>query len=182
MQMTKQSLIKVAAVVLVLVFGSAVAGATCSKPNFSKGSSQQKGPASQPNGNGQGNRNGSITGLWRVFYSVDDQSAFQSFDTWHADGNEFEGASLAPGAFCQGTWEQVSPGTYKLVHVGWNFNLDGSLEGYFVEIQINSVSADGQSYSGSFAFQNFLMDGTPDPNPFFSNFSGTLTATRIRAS
>jgi len=80
---------------------------------------------------------------------------------------------------CEGTYLQSSPGTYKLTHLGWNFDFSGNLIGYFVETQINSVSSDGNSYSGTFEFKFYLMDGTPDPgNP---SFSGTLEAARISA-
>ena len=170
-----------AAVVLALTFSSAVAGASCSKPDWAKaGITGGKAPSVQFNGSGQGNRNSSIVGLWRVFYSIDGSPWLQSFDQWHADGNEFEVANPAPGVVCQGTYVQSSPGTYKLVHVGWNFDFSGNLIGYFVETQINSVSGDGNGYSGTFEFKFYLPDGTPDAsNP---SFSGTLTATRISAS
>jgi hypothetical protein len=165
---------------LALILTSAVAGASCSKPNWAKaGATGGHAPSKQAAGIGLGNRNGSIVGLWRVYYSIDDAAWMQSFDQWHADGNEFEVANAAPGVVCQGTYVRSSPGTYKVTHVGWNFDFSGNLLGYFVETQINSVSEDGNGYTGTFEFNFYLMDGTPDSsNP---SFSGTLEATRISA-
>lgn len=170
-----------AAVVLAFMLSSSFANASCSKPDWTKAVvTGGKAPTIPFNGAGLGNRNGSIVGLWRVYYSIGGSPWLQSFDQWHADGNEFEVANPAPGVVCQGTYVQSSPGTYKLVHLGWNFDFSGNLLGYFVETQTNSVGGDGNSYSGTFEFKFYLPDGTPDAsNP---SFSGTLTATRIAAS
>jgi hypothetical protein len=51
----------------------------------------------QSNGNGQGSRDGSIVGLWHVVYTLPDGTLFfQSFEQFHSDGNEFEGADVGP--------------------------------------------------------------------------------------
>src|SRR5215469_3108568 len=121
-----------ATVVLALMSTSTVAGASCSKPDWAKaGSTGGQAPSTHPNGTGQGNRNGSIVGLWRVFYSLNGSPWLQSFDQWHTDGNEIEVANPAPGVICQGTYVQSTPGSYKLTHVGWNFDFSGNLVGYF---------------------------------------------------
>jgi hypothetical protein len=81
------------------------ARADCGKPNVLKsGAAVKVALGIHSNGNGEGNRNGAIVGLWHVTYLLPDGSFFfQSFDQFHSDGNEFEGAALGPGAFCQGT-------------------------------------------------------------------------------
>ena len=82
---------------------------------------------------------GSIVGLWHNVYTSGGVTAFESFDQWHADGNEFEAADIQLGAMCQGTWVKTGPGTVRLFHVGWNFDPTGvTLVGYFTEIQIDT--------------------------------------------
>jgi hypothetical protein len=120
---------------------------------------------------------GSIVGLWHTVYTSNGVTAFASFEQWHADGNEFEAADLQIGAMCQGTWEQTSPGTVRLFHVGWNFDPTGiTLTGYFTEIQTVTLSADGKTYDGTFALQNFDLSGNHLQG---QDQSGTVHATRL---
>jgi len=103
-------------------------------------------------------------------------TAYESFDQWHADGNEFEVADLQLGAMCQGTWEQTAPGTVRLFHVGWNFDPTGiTLVGYFTEIQTDTLSADGNTYDGTFLIQNFDLSGNHVPG----DLSGPVHAKRL---
>jgi hypothetical protein len=119
----------------------------------------------------------SIVGLWHTVYTSGGVTAFESFDQWHADGNEFEAAELQLGAMCQGTWEKTAPGTVRLFHVGWNFDPTGvTLVGYFTEIQSDTLSADGKTYDGTFAIQNFDLTGKHIPG---QDQSGTVHATRF---
>jgi len=76
---------------------------------------------------------------------------------------------------CQGTWKQIAPGNIRLFHVGWNFDLSGMLTGYFTEVQTDTVSGDGSTYSGTFEIQNFDMVGNHLPG----DVAGTLRATRL---
>lgn len=120
---------------------------------------------------------GSIVGLWHAVYTSGGVTAFESFETWHADGNEFEAADLARGVLCQGTWVKTAPGTVRLFHVGWNFDPTGAtLVGYFTEIQTDTVSADGKIYDGTFAIQNFDLSGNHLQG---QDVSGTVHSTRF---
>jgi hypothetical protein len=122
-------------------------------------------------------RKGSIVGLWHTVYTSGGVTAFESFDQWHADGNEFEAADTQIGAMCQGTWEKTAPRTVQLFHVGWNFDPTGvTLTGYFTEIQTDTLSADGKIYDGTFAIQNFDLMGKHIPG---QDLSGTVHATRF---
>jgi len=123
-------------------------------------------------------RRGSIVGLWHTVYTSGGATAFESFETWHADGNEFEAADLQLGVMCQGTWvKTAAPGTVRLFHVGWNFDPTGvTLTGYFTEIQTDTVSADGKTYDGTFAIQNFDVSGTHLQG---QDVNGTVHATRL---
>ena len=64
----------------------------------------------------------SIVGLWHTVYTAGGVTAFESFETWQADGNEFEAADLGRGVMCQGTWAKSASGKGRLFHVGWNFD------------------------------------------------------------
>jgi hypothetical protein len=170
------------ALVVICMLFAVTARADCGKPNVLKsGAAVKVALGIHSNGNGEGNRNGAIVGLWHVTYLLPDGSFFfQSFDQFHSDGNEFEGAALGPGAFCQGTWKQTGPGIVQLFHVGWNFDLSGNLIGYFTETQTEKLSGDGKSYRGTFDLKNFDLNGNPDPN--LGEVSGILTGTRITDS
>jgi hypothetical protein len=122
-------------------------------------------------------RKGSIVGLWHTVYTSGGKTAFESFDQWYADGNEFEAADTQLGAMCQGTWEKTGSRMVELFHVGWNFDPTGvTLTGYFTEIQTDTLSADGKTYDGTFAIQNFDLMGKHIPG---QDQSGTVHATRF---
>ena len=117
----------------------------------------------------------SIVGLWLVHYvSTTGGPEIYSYDQWHADGLEFEGANIAPGAFCQGTYKQAADGSYHNYHLAWNFDTTGAPSGYWDETLIVTVSADSKSYSGTFAQDFYDVNG----NFLFEN-DGTMTATRL---
>lgn len=119
----------------------------------------------------------SIVGLWHTVYTSGGATAFESFETWHADGTEFEAADLQLGVMCQGTWVKSAPGTVRLFHVGWNFDPTGAtLVGYFTETQTDTVSVDGKTYNGMFAIQNFDLSGNHLQG---QDESGTVHATRF---
>lgn len=120
----------------------------------------------------------SIVGLWHVIYTAQSQLFLETFDTWHADGTEFETANAAPalGSVCVGVWKQIGPRRVKLFHIGWNFNPDGSSAGYFTLTETNTVSIDGGSYNGAFDFKLYDVNGNLVDG---SEVSGTMAATRI---
>ena len=113
--------------------------------------------------------------MWSVHYvSTTGGPEVFTFDQWHDDGLEFEAANLAPGAVCQGTFKQASDGSYHNYHVAWTFDSTGAPSGYWDENLVVIVSADGQSYSGTFAQDFYDVNGT-----FLFENDGTLTATRL---
>jgi len=116
--------------------------------------------------------NRSIVGLWRVHYSGD--LVFDSFDQWFVGGLEWESANLGLGVLCQGTWKQMSQRTVKLFHVNWNYDASGALAGYSYEIQINTVSQDGNSYQGTYDIKDYDVNGNS-----LSEETGTVSATRL---
>jgi hypothetical protein len=127
-----------------------------------------------------GAESNSIVGLWHVIYTMTGGGLFNdTFDMWHSDGTEFEAAFLPPeaGNICYGVWKQVG-GSVKLHHIGWLFtpgSTPGTATGSFTLDEINTVSRDGKTYSGSFTFQVYDMNGVAQGGPV----TGTMLATRI---
>jgi hypothetical protein len=124
-----------------------------------------------------------IVGLWHVTYTGPGDSLFNdTFDTWHADGTEIESAYLAPagGNMCVGVWAQTGDKKVKLHHVGWDFNPAtpaATATDYFTLDEEIKVASDGKTYSGTFTFKIWNLDGTtPSPQPVVT---GTIAATRI---
>jgi hypothetical protein len=116
-----------------------------------------------------------IVGLWSVHYvSTTGGPEVFTFDQWHSDGLEFEVAGLAPGVMCQGTFKQAPDGSIHDYHIAWTFDSTGAPSGYWDENMVVTVSADGQSYSGTYARSFYDVNGN-----FLFEDDGTLTATRL---
>jgi hypothetical protein len=123
-----------------------------------------------------------IVGLWHVTYtnSADKSTFNDTFDTWHSDGTEFEIAFLAPagGDVCAGVWRQTGSRSVTLHHVGWLFNPatpKATATNIFTLDENIAVARDGASYSGSFTFRIWNLDGSPTSD----EVQGTIAATRI---
>lgn len=123
------------------------------------------------------NDNNSIVGLWHVNYTDSNGVPFlETFDMWHSDGTEFETANSAPatGNYCLGVWKQIGPRTVQLNHIGWAFNPDGSSAGYFTITETNTLNPGGDTYTGTFDFKVYDING----NLVFET-TGTQLAKRI---
>jgi hypothetical protein len=123
-----------------------------------------------------------IVGLWHVVYTNSaNQSTFNdTFDTWHADGTEFESAYLAPatGDVCVGVWVQTGARSVKLHHIGWLFEPStptATATNTFTLDEEITVAEDNKSYSGKFTFKVWNLDGSATP----TEVTGTIAATRI---
>lgn len=125
-----------------------------------------------------------IVGLWHVIYTTGsgaDSATFNdTFDMWHSDGTEFESAFLPPlgGNVCVGVWKQVEIRSFKLHHVGWLFNPanpSGTATNYFTLDEAITVAPNRGSYSGSFTFKVWNLDGSFTG----TEVTGTIAATRI---
>jgi hypothetical protein len=123
-----------------------------------------------------------IVGLWHVIYTNGaDQTTFNdTFDTWHSDGTEFESAYLAPagGDVCVGVWKPTGFRSVKLHHIGWLFNPStptATATSYFTLDEEVTIAQENKSYSGSFTFKVWNLDGTPTQ----IEVTGTMAATRI---
>jgi hypothetical protein len=120
--------------------------------------------------------NTSIVGLWYVNYTSGGEPLYESFDQWHGDGTELENPNLAPatGPLCVGVWKQVGTRTFRLHHVGWNFDINGNSLGSFTLDETNIVSRNGLTYKGTFDLKFYDVDGN-----LVDEVTGTQTAARI---
>jgi hypothetical protein len=152
-------------------------------------------PFVSPHADGESNEHAGIVGLWHVIYTATHDDNFppggpfpptpfqfaQSFKTWHADGTEFENALLPPaGGICYGVWKELGDNRVKLHHIGAMFAADGSVSSFFTVDEINTVAANGKTYSGNFEFKlwppSYEAVGVGVP---ISEVKGTTAATRI---
>jgi hypothetical protein len=137
-------------------------------------------------GDEEGYSNGAhdpIVGLWHVVYTSGGKLFNESLDQWHSDGTEFENAFLAPaqGNICFGVWKPTGWRTVILHHVGWTFDPaspTATANGTFTLDEENKVSSDGKSYTGTFTFKTFDLNGVQGPEVI----TGTIAATRITVS
>jgi len=124
----------------------------------------------------------SIVGLWHVIYTTTDGAKFnESLDQWHSDGTEFENAYLpvAAGNICFGVWKQIGVRTVRLRHVGFTYSGPGLASGAFTLDETNTISPDGKTYTGTFDFKVFDLEGNFLEG---SEVKGTMLATRITVS
>ena len=181
--------------VAALLFGSSNANAACGRFNDFGSKNSIKLPIMQHADIGFpahiGDTDHSIVGLWHVIYTTgtgDNSTTFNdTFDMWHSDGTEFESAYLAPvgGDVCVGVWKQTAEHTITLHHIGWLFspfdskgnptNLGGTATNYFTLDETVTVAENGASYSGTFTFKIWNLDGSPTDVVV----PGSIAATRI---
>jgi hypothetical protein len=126
--------------------------------------------------------NPTVVGLWHAVYtnSATKEVFNDSFKSWHIDGTEIESAFLSPegGNVCMGVWKQVNFRSAKLHHTGWLFNPaspTATATNYFTVDEFITVAPHGKTYTGTFTFKVFNLDGSPTPEVI----SGTIEATRI---
>jgi hypothetical protein len=106
------------------------------------------------------------------------------FVTWHDDGTEIMNSGRAPasGSFCMGAWKQTGPRTYELTHWALSWIPDyhpgetnswtqvpGGIDEMFQAFgptnirETITLSANGNSYTGTFRLTQYVNDGTKTP-------------------
>jgi hypothetical protein len=80
------------------------------------------------------------------------------------------------GNVCIGIWKRTGPRTFKLRHVTWNWNPDGSKAGTFLLLTTVRLDPDGRNYSGTFVTDSFDTNNEKIPE---LHAEGTLTGRRI---
>lgn len=118
----------------------------------------------------------SIVGLWNVQFISNNQVVDVAFDGWHEDGTEVLNDFTNPinGNVCLGVWEQISPRAFKLKHPSWYFDNSGNLLGTVIIHETVRLSADGNSYTGT-----YLDDVYDASGDLLARYSGKIAATRI---
>jgi len=124
-----------------------------------------------------------IVGTWLVNYGP----VGQAFIQWHSDGTEWENITHPPtgGNICMGSWVPTGPWTYSRNHFGWIFDASGAAVGYFNETETDTLSKDGNSYSGTNVSIFYDMTGAVVPAPGQplpappGGYPGTSSAVRI---
>jgi hypothetical protein len=164
-----------------LVFGASSARAACGiTPGLGSRSGIKLPMLAQGAGFGEdaGQGRDSIVGLWGVVYSAGGMLFNETLDQWHSDGTEFENAYLpvAGGNICFGVWKQIAPHVVRLHHIGWTFDATKSetANGIFTLDETNTLSGDGKTYTGTFTFKTFDLEGAQH-----ADVSGTIKAERI---
>lgn len=172
-----------------ILFAATSAAAACGDPSGLKPGAVSKLPfLVQPGGGAEQARQGleseaevpdnrnSIVGLWYVTYSSGGQPLYESFDQWHRDGTELENPNLAPatGPLCVGVWKKIGTRTFRLHHVGWNFDANGNSLGSFTLDETNNVGRYGKTYKGTFDLRFYDIHGN-----LVQEVTGTQAATRI---
>jgi hypothetical protein len=106
------------------------------------------------------------------------------FVTWHDDGTEImnSGRSPASGSFCMGAWKRTGERTYVLTHWALSWIPDyhpgetnswtqvpGGIDEIFQAFgpanirETITLSANGNSYTGTFQISQYVNDGTKTP-------------------
>jgi hypothetical protein len=123
----------------------------------------------------------SIVGMWSsTFYVGDGPGVYdQGFQQWHSDHTEImvdNAVSPAFGNVCVGVWTLVAPRTYKLKHMTFNWNADGTPAGTFVLTMTVVLDRQGRAFNGTYAADSFDLAGTVIPE---LHAEGAVRGTRI---
>jgi hypothetical protein len=124
-----------------------------------------------------------IVGTWLVNYGA----VGHAFIQWHSDGTEWENITHPSigGNICMGSWIATGRWTFSRNHFGWIFDSTGVIAGYFNETETDTLSRDGNSYTGNNVSIFYDMSGNVVPAPGAPSppppggYPGTSAAVRI---
>jgi hypothetical protein len=120
-----------------------------------------------------------IVGLWFTVFETPLGLWNKGFQQYHAGKTELSVDSSVPpvlGNVCIGVWKATGPRTFKLRHVTWNWNPDGSPAGTFLLLTTVRLAPNGRSYTGTFESDSFDTDNKVIPD---YHAEGTVRGTRI---
>jgi hypothetical protein len=127
-----------------------------------------------------------MTGLWKTVFKLSDGSVVNvGFNMWHSDGTEWALDSAVPpalGDVCLGVWEHSGPRTFDTIHSNFNVDPTGTtIVSIFEERLHVTLSANGDSWAGSFTWDCFTFSGTRIVDPANGcGIGGTATGARIK--
>ena len=117
----------------------------------------------------------SVVGTWIVNYTMEGNPFGDAFIQWHDDGTEWENINfpVEGGNICMGEWQRGYHRQVSRSHIGWLYT-DGIVSGYFTETETDTLSHDGDSYTGNNDMKIFDLDGNLQVE-----LMGTSSATRF---
>ena len=117
----------------------------------------------------------SIVGTWVVDYTTEGNPGGEAFIQWHDDGTEWENINfpVEGGNICMGEWQRAGNRQVQRSHIGWLYT-DGVVSGYFTETETDTLSHDGDSYTGDNDMKIYDLDGNLQVE-----LTGTSSATRF---
>jgi len=120
-------------------------------PSFSEA---MPGMTSSDDERGTDSRQTSIVGMWTMgFYHPGNVLVDAGLEQFSADGNEVTndfGFPPAEGNVCYGVWVRVGKGQYKLKHIGWVFDSNGTYLGRF-DLEARLVlNSHGDGFTGKY--------------------------------
>jgi hypothetical protein len=126
-------------------------------------------------------RQASIVGMWTVgFYHQDNQLWDVAIEQFSADGNEMTNDNAYPpaqGNLCWGVWTRVEKGQYKIKHIGWVFDANGSYFGRFDFAATLVLNDHGDGFTGTYKADQEDLSGNILPG---FHDEGALKATRFK--
>lgn len=123
-----------------------------------------------------------IVGMWNLTFYVGSTTDVwdQAIQQFYADGNEMTNdiaVSPAMQNVCWGVWEQAGGHTFKLKHLGWNFDMSGNLTGMFVLTATIAVDdPEGNTYTGSYVADSYDLSNNVIPE---AHGEGVIKGTRV---
>ena len=120
--------------------------------------------------------NPSIVGLWHIRFIVGDQTIQEAFQIWNEGGTEVHNPNVDPrsGNVCLGAWKAAAPGTFKLTHRVWNYDVSGNFMGTIDLTETLVLGDRGDTHSGSFTLDFYDPSGN-----FLFEVPGNVVGERI---
>ncbi len=121
--------------------------------------------------------NVSIVGFWHVQFTVGGTVIQEAYQIWNAGGTEVHNPNVDPrgGDVCLGAWKPgATPGTYKLAHRVWNYDINGNFMGTINLSEKLTVGPNGNGHTGSFTSDFYDPTGK-----FLMEVAGSVKGERI---
>jgi hypothetical protein len=139
------------------------------------------GDQDQEEGRSEG-RHAPIVGMWTVDFYVGTTSQLydRAIQQFYADGNEMTtdiAAAPATDNTCYGVWELAAKRTFKLKHIGWVFDMNGTFIGRFELTATLNVGNHGDTFTGRYVAD--IKDTSENIIPG-SHAEGLLKAKRFK--
>jgi hypothetical protein len=116
-------------------------------------------------------RDAPIVGMWTVNFYVERTSKVYdvAIEQFYADGNEMTtdvAAAPATDNTCYGVWEHAADRTFKLKHIGWVFDTNGTFIGRFDLTATLKVGNRSDTFTGWYVsdikdISGNIIPGTP---------------------